>query len=472
MSDTFPVKYESKEIQSHVDAFSNGLQAYLDQVGLPVKNVLVPVNERNKVLFIMPSVADNLTDEQKKKAYYISKFITSCCAGLFDAALNFLWNETILNLREKIVLFDLDYFYDSTIKDPSQRSNFKTNEDLENISDWDLIRGCRDTGIISDIGHKHLNYIRDMRNFASAAHPNHIELTGLQVVTWLETCIIEVLAKEPSGPVVDIKRLLYNIRTEKLSQTDVNPIRQSIQQLPPDLTNSLLQAIFGMYTDNSLSKNVRDNIDLISNTAWSLSHEDAKHKIGIKYATFSVNGDLKRKSLAHAFLNNVNGLDYLPEDQLSLEINERLDSLFTAHYEINNFYNEAPHVRALKKYIPETWIIPKTVRYKYVKVITICRLGNTYGISFAALPFYNEMIDIFHDEEILEFLELLNDKDIITILDDKEKYKTFIELTNLLENNTNDEIISDALLSLEDSSKQDIIDRKTYRKISKLISRE
>jgi len=177
LSNTLPIEYETKQIQNDVITFSEQLQLYLNDVGLPTENILVPVVERAKVLFIIPSVVNNLTGEQSGRAYYMSKFIASCSVGLFDAALNFLWNETILNLREKIVRFDLDYFYDSTIKDASQRKNFKSEDNLENLSDWDLIRGCRDTGIITDIGYKHLNYIRDMRNFASAAHPNQNELT-------------------------------------------------------------------------------------------------------------------------------------------------------------------------------------------------------------------------------------------------------------------------------------------------------
>ena len=55
------------------------------------------------------------------------------------------------------------------------------------------------------------------------------ELTGFQVLSWLETCILEVLAKEPSGPVLNVKKLLHNIRTETLGKKDVEPIKLNIQ---------------------------------------------------------------------------------------------------------------------------------------------------------------------------------------------------------------------------------------------------
>ncbi|SUY54107.1 Uncharacterised protein [Clostridium perfringens] len=59
-----------------------------------------------------------------------------------------------------------------------------------------------------------------MRNYASAAHPNQNNIDGLQVSSWLQTCIKEVLSKEPEGPVIEIKKLIYNIRNKELTTDD------------------------------------------------------------------------------------------------------------------------------------------------------------------------------------------------------------------------------------------------------------
>jgi hypothetical protein len=99
----------------------------------------------------MQSVVGDLSDAQRDSALYISKFVAACGVGLFDAALNFLWNETIRNLREKVARFDLNYFYDSAITNPKDRVRFKDQNDLVKLEDWALIKGCADTGIVSDI---------------------------------------------------------------------------------------------------------------------------------------------------------------------------------------------------------------------------------------------------------------------------------------------------------------------------------
>lgn len=160
---------------------------------------MVSCVERGRVIANLPSVIEQIPFARLPQSVYISKFVAACGAGLFDAALNFLWDETVKNLRDKVARFDLDYFYDSVVTSPERRKKLKSQEDLAELDDWELVRGCHLTGILSEIGFKHLDYIRNMRNWASAAHPNQNALTGLQLVSWLETCIREVIGKEPTG---------------------------------------------------------------------------------------------------------------------------------------------------------------------------------------------------------------------------------------------------------------------------------
>jgi len=465
MKEDLPTVIDSDDLQNQVDQFSERLSSYLCYLGLPAENVLVELSERRLIINIMPNIIRRLTDDQKIKSYYISKFIASCLSGLFDAALNYLWDETISNLRSKVAHFDLNYFYDSTITDGARREKFISEEDLKNLDDWELIRGCTETGIISEIGYIHLDFIRQMRNFASAAHPNQTQLTGLQLANWLDTCIREVLAKDPSGPVLEIKRLLTNIRKERLDDKSAAPIIASIKKLPKDLLHSLLRALFGMYTDIKLPQNVRDNIDKISIDVWTLADESAKQNISKKYAIYSANAEQQRKSLAREFLNKVDGLSYLAEDQLAGELSEALENLSKAHYDFQNFYKEEPHAKMLTKLIPKTGIIPEIVRYDYVKTLTICRLGNRYGVSYGALPYYDLLIGAFRDDEILDFFELLDDLEIISLLQYKIFLNRFIEISLRLEGQTINEILKHALRKLRDYTDKDITSRRAYREM-------
>lgn len=399
-------------VENSVDSFSTGLQKYLEELKLPSENVLVAKEERIDVIENLPRVVSRLSEEQKQESMYISKFVAACGAGLFDAALNFLWNETIINLRKKVVRFDIDYFLDSIITDVKRRESFKSEDDLKKLDEWELIKGCKDTGIITEIGYKHLDYIRDMRNYASAAHPNHNDLDGYQLISWLQTCIKEVLGKDPSGPVLEVKRLLNNLRINELSKEDIPPIKSNIEKLPVELVDSTIRAVFGMYTDPKLDAKVRNNLKLVASSLWDNCSEESRNNLGLKYAVFSANADIDRKPLAHEFLAFVKGLSYLPEEQIIVEMDQALDNLFMVHNGFNNFYNEPPHARLLYSYVPATGDIPKQILYKYVKVITMCSIGNGYGISISADFYYKKLLSRFKEKQIIEFIKTLNDSDV------------------------------------------------------------
>jgi hypothetical protein len=394
-------------IDTSVDGFSQGLTVYLDELGLPSKDVLVRPAERLRVLQNMAAVTDALSDDQLGRAYYISKFVAACGAGLFDAALNFLWNETVSSLRDKVARFDLEYFLDSTLSDPKRRASMRTADDLDKLEDWELVRGCLETGILTDIGFKHLDYIRNMRNYASAAHPNQNTLTGLQVVSWLETCIREVLSKEPQAGAIEVKKLLSSLRNEVLGASDVVPIAESLDRVPIDLVRALFRAVFGMFTDPKTAADTRNNIVLIAKPLWDVSDDQTRFEAGVKHETFAVNGEVARRSLAHQFLESAGGLAYLPNDALAAEVQAALSDLSQAHSGFNNFYNEPSPAKALLRLVPANGRVPASVEADYVKVLLMCRIGNGYGVSTAAQPTYDELISRWSERHVKVMLRLL-----------------------------------------------------------------
>lgn len=438
----------STEIATNLDQFHTGLKAYLDFCGLPSEEVLVCVEERVSAIDILPRIITKLPEEQRKAAMYVSKLAAACASGLFDAALNYLWDETIRNLRLKVSRFDLDYFFDTVVKDQKERPKFSAEDDLEKLQDWDLITGCRDTGIISKVGYMHLDYIRNMRNHASAAHPNQNELTGLQLVSWLETCIKEVLAKEPEGPAIEARRLLNSLRKEVLSQGDIPHIATALKAMPVGVLTSMMRSVFGMYTDTGIEAQVRTNIGMIAPDVWGACPDDGRFEIGVRAASFRVNGETSRAGLGRTFLELVGGLPYLPEDTLSVEISTALDDLFSVHNGYNNFYNEPAPARSLAKFIPENGVVPSSVNSKYVKVVTMCRVGNGYGKSTAAVPMYNSMIMKWQDAHIRQFVHLLEDDDVRSRLQFSSCASAYQKLAEYLAARTTDVNLVEALRAL------------------------
>lgn len=435
------VPSEPRDLSKSVDAYSRGLNTYLESLNLPTENVLVPVTERGRVLNNLPSVLETLPMESRVRSLYISKFVAACGAGLFDAALNFVWDETVASLSEKVAQFDLEYFYSSTITDPDRRKKFRDEKDLEKLEDWELIRGCHLIGILSDIGFRHLDYIRNMRNWASAAHPNQNQITGFQIISWLETCIIEVISKAPSAPAIEVKRLLHNLRSHSLASQDVDPIIESIRLLPDDLAKPLLRTIFGMFTDPDVAVTVKNNIRLIARAVWNRAPIETKQECGIKYSNFAANADIPRKDAARDFLQTVDGLSFLPKDTLALEMSDKTNALFNAHIGFNNFHTEPAHARDLLKYVSASGTIPDAVRYQYVKTVTMCYIGNGYGVSHAAYSYYEGMIGRFQDHEFWIVAHLLQDGDFASRLQFTDCRNRFRPLIRSFLNRTSNEVI-------------------------------
>jgi hypothetical protein len=422
-------KRDPDEIQkTGVDQFTQQLTTYLDHLKLPSTGVLVPAEERRKVIKLLPDVVGLLSEDARNSAYYVSKFVAACGVGLFDAALNFLWDETVADLRKKVARFDLEYFYDSLFTDPDRRKEFSTEEHLVNLDDWKLIRGCRNIGILSEIGYRHLDYVRDMRNWASAAHPNQVELSGLQLTTWLETCVKEVLAKEPSAPAIEVKTLLTNIRTQTLAATDVAPIATRVQALPAEIANSLLRALAGMFADTQLAATAKNNIRLIAPAVWGQALDQARQEVGLKYSRFAANADVQRRDALRELLTLVGGLAFLPPDALALELSEKIQAVEAAHLGFNNFYNEPLPARTLASFVPANGAIPGVIRAEYVRVLTLAHIGNPYGTSEAADAHYVKLIEMFGESEINEFVRLIEDRTIISRLDYARPAARFVQM--------------------------------------------
>lgn len=437
---------------SAIERFSSGLSTFLGSMGLPTNDVLTEPEERGVVFNALPVLVSKLPDSQLAQATYLSKFVAACGAGLFDAALNYIWDEVVLRLRQRVARFDLNYFFDTAIKDAEARKQFKDEEDLQRMSDSDLIAGALSCGLITPLAYKHLDYIRDIRNWASAAHPNSAQLTGLQLASYCETCIKEAILKELDGAALEVGRLLNNLRAHSLSKDDAPAIVASVRRLPEPLVSALLRSVAGHYCDPRLDVRVRDNLKLIAPDVWNASPDSARGEIGIRYSSYSANADLDRKKLAHEFLDLVDGLTYLPESERALEVSQAVQQLEQTHDGWDNYYNEPPAARKLRKYIGDDGVVPDQVNAEYVKVVTRCRIGRTCGIARAAVSTYDEMIDLFQEPQVRAFLGALSDLRTSTRLDNKECAGRFREVARKLLQKTVDRPLIRALQAALDAT--------------------
>jgi hypothetical protein len=422
----------SSNYSSQITQFEDGLLSFISQYGLPTTQVLVQVSERLKVFSNVEGVVDKIDAEQKLRSIYISKFIAASAAGLFDAALNYMWDETIYELRRRVARYDLAYFYDAAVGSSSEkRKKLNTEEDLVRIDDSELIQGSHEIGLISDLGFKHLDYVRYMRNWASAAHPNQNQITGLQLIGMLETCVIEVITLPLSNVVVGIKKLLANIKTNRIDETEAKQISSFFADLPREKVHTLAEGFFGIYTQLDTTSQTRQNVRLLVPDLWGRLDEHTKQQVGVKYARFLANNEQDKQKLAREFLETVSGLSYIPDGIRAAEIQTAIENLLSAHRGINNFYSEPPFARQLQRLVGETGKVPSEINNEYVLCLVEVFLTNGNGIAWNAESIYISMFDQFNPDQALIAILSFSDLNISSRLQHflcQQKFRSLMEM--------------------------------------------
>ena len=336
--------------------------------------------------------------------------MAAVASGLFDAALNYLWDETILELRQRVAQYDIAYFYANAVGNIDKRNDLKSADDLIKVDDYELILGAKKIGLISELGFKHLDYIRYMRNWASAAHPNQSEITGIQLISWLETCIKEVVSLPLSNIVVDIKRLLYNIKTNTISESEAREIGTFFFNLTQNQINNLASGFFGIYTQLETNSTIRQNIHRLLPLLWGRVDEQTRQQFGVKYGKFVANNDQLNAKFARQFLELVLATYYIPDSLRAAEIEIALENLLTAHHEMNNFYNEPQFARQLQRLVGPEGTIPSEISERYALGVVEVFLTNGNGVTRSAEPIYQSLMDTFDSKlAVIAILSFAND---------------------------------------------------------------
>jgi len=446
--DLIPSGNTPQRIETSIAEFNQPLSDLLSYIGLPTHDVLQPIEERRKVIFSLESALEVLPYDQREKAYYLSKFTVAITVGLFDGALAFLWDETIKAIRQLILSFDIDYFYNVAGELASRYKKLSGEQDLEAISDYDLLEISRRIGLINDVNFKRLEYVNYFRNHASSAHPNENMISGMDMLNFLENCLKYAITAKPDISIINIKRLLDNVRKNQIPDRDFEPIGKEIAKQPQERIDDLLLTLFGTYCSPDQEQTVIDNIEGISPFIWNASSETTKYKIGSKFGLYRVNGDVKRKNSTQRFLEIVNGIGYKDEDSLAAELLEKLDNLKSVHFEFNNFYNEYSHAISIDKSLSSRGI-PAAARRTFVKVICLCYAGNgkgyREGVDERAVEYYRQFISIFKVEEIIDFLNLFSDPEFTTDLDKTKPDNRIRSIAEYFKSKTTDVHINKAL---------------------------
>lgn len=421
----------SKKLTATLEELSKPLDEYIKHYNLPSDNILASNGEKAKVLSGFSSAIENLEENKCAESYYLTKFVIASAVGLFDGAINYLWDEIIKSLRGVVSSYDLEYFYSIACQVNSNYKNLNNKDDLCYVSDFDLLSVLKRIGMINDIAFKNLEHIIYYRNHASAAHPNVNELSGIKILSMLEDGIKYAINLNPDTIMVQIRQLLDNVRNNDIPLDDFETICDGLLSLPQARRDDFLLSIFGLYCDLSKDGFILKNVLEISKRIWNYVSEDVKYNIGSKFGYYRKNAATEQKDRVNTFLTEVGGLKYKDDDSKVAEIIDKLGKLRSAHFSFYNFYNEYSYMKDIEQILPDK-VIPSAVKELFIKTICMCYAGNGMGykegVDENAEIIYKNFIDNFGVNEVKIFLNLFLDEDF-TI--DLYKSKPIARIKNL-----------------------------------------
>ena len=386
-----------------VDPQAQLIVQFLKDVGLPHDNILASQSDRDVIAQSLPQLIANLPPEVKQGARYLSKFVVGAGIGLFDYALNSIWNEVVLDLHKKAIGYGLDIFYDAAIGGKN-REFYSSEDDLRSLKDAVLLDTCTKLELISETTHKKLKHILDMRNDIGISHPTNYTINAYELLGWLHNCINDVLNDQPTQAALQVQAFIKNLRTytQPLDPVNLVTISSQIVALASHHCANILRTMFGIYVSADTDPQVRKNIALLAVTVWNNTQEDTRFKLGLTLEGYNNNLYRDKYILGEQFFQSVGGNAFRSNAEKAAIVDSLLDQLLEKHNGWDNFHHEAPVADSIASYITKQTDILQNFSSKFTKVIFMCRIGRGVdyngGVSPRGRGYYDKFISIFGDQ--------------------------------------------------------------------------
>ena len=155
------------------------------------------------------------------------KIVKACIAiatGLFDSAINYVWNAAIVELREKVHRFGLHVI-------PQILSDKSFDEkSLLNLKDSELLDLCLKLNLITDQAFFFLDQCRATRNSYSVAHPASGDVDEDELLNFMSRCQKYALSSIHNPKGVDTKKLLDSLHHSRFKKKPTPSMGRSLSR--------------------------------------------------------------------------------------------------------------------------------------------------------------------------------------------------------------------------------------------------
>lgn len=424
MADLIPVSPQDIQLPELPQAVLPAIGQLTEVLGIP-RDVLASDEEIAYAWKDLPRELRNIPASIRGEL--LARMCVAVSTGLFDSAINYSWNASVLQLREKVKNFGLPVVAQILQKDFEERH-------LLDFQDSQLLELCVKLNLVSEDGFFFLDQCRNIRNNFSAAHPTIGTLNDREFITFLNRCVKYALADSSSPRGIDIGAFISAVKGARFTDGQCSVWVDRLDATHDAQRELLFGMVHGIYCDPASPEPARLNtLDLCD--AYSEKFTAAiRSDLINKHSEYLAKGDSTRHTASQQFFERLNLLSLLNESERHTIISKAVEKLWTVHQEFNNFYNEPPFAERLKE-LSQQGALPETVREAFVKTVVGCYIGNGYGVSRLAEPFYVSMIKEFSPREITMMIRLARASSVVSqrINGDGSCHQRYIQALNLIE---------------------------------------
>lgn len=379
------------------------LAALTNALGVP-REILASDEEIEAAWVGLPRVLKKIPPQRRTEE--LGRMCVAVAVGLFDGAINYVWNATVLELRGKVKAFGL-----TVVRQVTGNTGFD-DEALLDLKDADLLDLCLKLNLITEDGFFFLDQCRDIRNNFSAAHPAVGKIDDSEFIAFVNRCAKYGLGDEKNPVGVDIQGFVAALKDGKFSREQEGQWVQRLKDTHEAQRELLFGTLHGMYCDPALSEETRLNALSISRYFADDFTPRIRSDLIDRHQDYLAKGDGKRHGASQQYFEKLGLLAILGDAERHGILSSACKRLFSVHQAFDNFYNEPPFAERLNQIIGQV-PVPDTVKQELVETVVTCAVGNPYGVSRAAYPVYARMIKSFTPSEIVIMLQLPESRTVV-----------------------------------------------------------
>lgn len=371
------------------------LQALADHLRID-RGVLASEDQIQTAWTNLPQLLTAIPAERRDEG--MMRMCVAVAAGLFDAAVNYVWNAAVVELRGKIRRFGINNI-------PQILDREFDEERLMDLRDAELLDLCLKLNLISEPGHFMLNQCREIRNNFSAAHPAVGKLDEYEFIAFLNRCGQHALREDHNTTGVDIKALVVTLNANRFSEEQHQHWKDQIANTFDAQRQAIFVMLHGLYCDATKEEHARVNAVTIAKHFSAEFSPQNKSALINQHDRYRRDGKQEKIKASRIFFRDIGQIGLLSESERHSMVSSACKNLIGAHNAMNNFYNEPPFAEHLAQ-LATGHQVPETVRLEFVESVVTCVVGNEYGTSHAAEPSYRRIIGGMSPKEIEILLSL------------------------------------------------------------------